>query len=124
MVHQFPHDGNLHLHVLLTDTSRGKKPNTRPASSTFRPVLLPSITSSSFVTFLAELAGEHAVTFACPSGHPGLVKDALLPGFDQLHQGQVGLDETSSLRTGDSREETARSSRDETLDSLCEELFS
>lgn len=101
MVHQFPHDGNLHLHVFLTNTSREKE----PTSSTFIPVLLSSITSSSAVTFFAELAGEHAVTFACPSGHPGLVKNALLPGFDQLHQVQVGLDKTRTLPTGDSRDQ-------------------
>lgn len=99
MVHHFPHDGNLHLHVFLTDTSRGEK--RRSASSAFVPVLLSSITSSSVVTVFAELAGEHAVTFARASGHPGLVKDALLPGFDQLHQVQVGLDKTRSLRTGE-----------------------
>ncbi len=40
-------------------------------------------------TFLADLAGEHVVTFTRPSGHPGLVEDALLPCFDQLQQVQV-----------------------------------
>lgn len=43
----------------------------------------------SLPTFLADLAGEHAVAPARPPAHPGLVEDAFLPGFDQLQQVQV-----------------------------------
>lgn len=52
----------------------------------------------SIATFFADLASEHAVTFARPSGHPGLIEDTLLPGFDQLHQVQVRPDQTRSLQ--------------------------
>lgn len=46
-------------------------------------------TSSHVLTFLADLTGEHAVAFTRPSGHPGLVEDALLSCFDQLQKVQV-----------------------------------
>lgn len=48
-------------------------------------------------TFLADLAGEHAVAFTCPFIHPGLIEDALLPSFDQLQQVQVWLCERRTL---------------------------
>lgn len=104
MVQKFPHDGNLHLHVFLTDTSRRKtkKQTFNLYTSSLAPP--PVQTSSSVVTFFADLAGEHAVTFARPSGHPGLVEDALLPSFDQIHQGQVGLEETRFLQRQNHRD--------------------
>lgn len=46
-------------------------------------------TVSSLPTFLADLAGKHAVALTCPPAHPGLVKDAFLPSFDQLQKVQV-----------------------------------
>lgn len=50
---------------------------------------LHQLRSTGLPTFLADLAGEHAVAPARPPAHPGLVEDAFLPGFDQLQQVQV-----------------------------------
>lgn len=60
------------------------------------------------------------MTFARPSGHPGLVEDALLPGFDQLHQVQVRLGEIRSLQN---REQIIRS-QGRTHSQPFKELFS
>lgn len=77
---------------------------TRSAARTSSGSFIPS--GGGWATFFADLAGEHAVTFARSSGHPGLVEDALLPSFDQLHQVQVRLGETRSLQN---REQIIRS---------------
>lgn len=100
MLHQLPHDGNLCLHMLVTDTLRGKTSAVEPLKPVWAHLSrLCQCNQFMEATFFADLAGEHAVTFAGSSGHPGLVEDALLPGFDQLHQVQVGLGKTRSLQT-------------------------